>query len=89
MPVMNGLEAAPLLRRVCQPRCLIVYTLHDNKAVQREAFSLGKTGQAGRSSRCRFSTTDSSRCARGGMVRQSSRSVVTPLLRLVLKYSIV
>ena len=41
MPVMNGLEAAPLLRRLLPTVPIILYTLHDNKAVERVAFSLG------------------------------------------------
>ena len=41
MPIMNGLEAAPLLRRLLPAVPIILYTLHDNKAVERVAFSLG------------------------------------------------
>jgi len=41
MPIMNGLEAAPLLRRLLPTVPIILYTLHDNKAVERVAFSLG------------------------------------------------
>ena len=41
MPMMNGLEAAPVLRRMLPTVPIILFTLHDNKTLQREAFSLG------------------------------------------------
>jgi two-component system, NarL family, nitrate/nitrite response regulator NarL len=41
MPIMNGLEAAPVLRRMMPAVPIILFTLHDNKAVEREAVSVG------------------------------------------------
>jgi two-component system, NarL family, nitrate/nitrite response regulator NarL len=41
MPIMNGLEAAPVLRRMLPGVPIILFTLHDNKTLQREAFSAG------------------------------------------------
>jgi CheY-like chemotaxis protein len=41
MPIMNGLEAAPVLRRMLPTVPIILFTLHDNKTLQREAFSVG------------------------------------------------
>ena len=41
MPIMNGLEAAPVLKGMLPAVPIILFTLHDNKAVEREAFSVG------------------------------------------------
>jgi DNA-binding NarL/FixJ family response regulator len=41
MSIMNGLEAAPVLRRMLPTVPIILFTLHDNKTLQREAFSIG------------------------------------------------
>ena len=41
MPIMNGLEAAPVLRRMLPTVPIILFTLHDNTTLQREAFSVG------------------------------------------------
>jgi DNA-binding NarL/FixJ family response regulator len=41
MPVMNGLEAAPLLRHMLPSVPIILFTLHDNKSLVREALSVG------------------------------------------------
>ena len=41
MPVMNGLEAAPLLKRMLPAVPIILFTLHDNKTLEREALALG------------------------------------------------
>jgi CheY-like chemotaxis protein len=41
MPIMHGLEAAPVLRRMLPTVPIILFTLHDNKTLQREAFSVG------------------------------------------------
>lgn len=43
MPVMNGLEAAPALRRMMPAVPIILFTLHHNKALEREAWSAGVT----------------------------------------------
>jgi DNA-binding NarL/FixJ family response regulator len=44
MPIMNGLEAAPMLRRMLPEVPIILYTLHDSKLVEREGFSVGISG---------------------------------------------
>ena len=41
MPTMNGLEAAPVLRRMLPTVPIILFTLHDNTTLHREAFSVG------------------------------------------------
>jgi len=41
MPVMNGLEAARLLRQMLPAVPIILFTLHDNKTLEREALSVG------------------------------------------------
>jgi CheY-like chemotaxis protein len=41
MPIMNGLEAASVLKGMLPAVPIILFTLHDNKAVEREAFSVG------------------------------------------------
>jgi DNA-binding NarL/FixJ family response regulator len=41
MPVMNGLEAAPLLRQMLPAVPIILFTLHDNETLEREALSVG------------------------------------------------
>jgi DNA-binding NarL/FixJ family response regulator len=41
MPIMNGLTAAPVLRRMMPAVPIVLFTLHDNKTVEREAFSVG------------------------------------------------
>jgi CheY-like chemotaxis protein len=41
MPIMNGLEAAPVLRRMLPAVPIILFTLHDNRRLEREAFSVG------------------------------------------------
>ena len=41
MPIMHGLEAAPILRRMLPTVPIILFTLHDNRTLQREAFSVG------------------------------------------------
>jgi DNA-binding NarL/FixJ family response regulator len=41
MPVMNGLEAAPVLKRMLPAVPIILFTLHDNKTLEREALALG------------------------------------------------
>jgi DNA-binding NarL/FixJ family response regulator len=41
MPIMNGLEVAPLLRQILPEAPIILFTLHDNKTVEREAFAAG------------------------------------------------
>jgi DNA-binding NarL/FixJ family response regulator len=38
---MNGLEAALVLRRIRPTVPIILFTLHDNKTLEREAFSAG------------------------------------------------
>jgi two-component system, NarL family, nitrate/nitrite response regulator NarL len=43
MPVMNGLEAAPVLRRMLPAVPIIMFTLHSNKTLEREALSTGVT----------------------------------------------
>jgi two-component system response regulator NreC len=41
MPVMNGLEAAPLLRRVLPDVWLILFTVHDGPEVNRFSLEAG------------------------------------------------
>ena len=41
MPIMNGLTAAPVLRRMMPAVPIILFTLHENNAVEREALSVG------------------------------------------------
>ena len=41
MPMMNGLQAAPVLRRMMPAVPMILFTLHDNKTLEREALSVG------------------------------------------------
>jgi CheY-like chemotaxis protein len=41
MPVMNGLEAAPLLKQMLPAVLIILFTLHDNKTLERKALSVG------------------------------------------------
>ena len=41
MPVMNGLEAAPLLRRVLPDVWLILFTAHDGPEVNRLSLEAG------------------------------------------------
>ena len=41
MPIMNGLEAAPVLRRTMPPVPIILFTLHESNAVEQEALSVG------------------------------------------------
>jgi len=41
MPIMNGLEAAAVLRRMLPTVPIILFTLHDNQTVEREAFAVG------------------------------------------------
>lgn len=43
MPIMNGLEAAPALRRMLPAVPIILFTLHDNKVLEKEAWSAGVT----------------------------------------------
>jgi DNA-binding NarL/FixJ family response regulator len=41
MPIMNGLEAAPVLRRMLPTVPIILFTLHDSKSLVRKALSVG------------------------------------------------
>jgi CheY-like chemotaxis protein len=41
MPMMNGLQAAPVLRRMLPAVPIILFTLYDNKTLEREALSVG------------------------------------------------
>ena len=41
MPIMTGLEAAPVLRGMMPAVPIIMFTLHDNETVEREAFAVG------------------------------------------------
>jgi DNA-binding NarL/FixJ family response regulator len=41
MPIMSGLEAAPVLRGMMPAVPIIMFTLHDNETVEREAFAVG------------------------------------------------
>ena len=41
MPIMSGLEAAPVLKGIMPAVPIIMFTLHDNKTVEREAFAVG------------------------------------------------
>ena len=43
MPIMNGLEAAPVLRQMLPPVPIILFTLYANKFLEQEAFSAGVT----------------------------------------------
>jgi CheY-like chemotaxis protein len=43
MPVMNGLEAAPELRRMMPSVPIILFTLHHNKFLEERASSVGVT----------------------------------------------
>jgi CheY-like chemotaxis protein len=43
MPIMNGLEAAPVLRRMLPTVPIILFTLYANKFLEQEAFSAGVT----------------------------------------------
>jgi two-component system, NarL family, response regulator NreC len=43
MPIMNGLEAAPALRRMLPTVPIILFTLYGNKFLEQEAFSAGVT----------------------------------------------
>jgi CheY-like chemotaxis protein len=43
MPIMNGLEAAPALRRMLPAVPIILFTLHHNKVLEKEAWSAGVT----------------------------------------------
>jgi CheY-like chemotaxis protein len=43
MPIMNGLEAAPVLRRMLPAVPIILFTLYANKFLEQEAFSAGVT----------------------------------------------
>jgi DNA-binding NarL/FixJ family response regulator len=43
MPVMNGLQAAPVLRQMLPTVPIILFTLYDSKFLKREAFSAGIT----------------------------------------------
>jgi YesN/AraC family two-component response regulator len=39
MPIMNGLEAAPVVRRMLPTDPIILFTLYGNEFLEREAFS--------------------------------------------------
>jgi CheY-like chemotaxis protein len=41
MPIMSGLEAAPVLRGMMPAVPIIMFTLHNNETVEREAFAVG------------------------------------------------
>jgi CheY-like chemotaxis protein len=43
MPIMNGLDAAPVLREMLPPVPIILFTLYANKFLEQEAFSAGIT----------------------------------------------
>jgi CheY-like chemotaxis protein len=43
MPIMNGLEAAPVLRRMLPTAPIIVFTLYGNKYLEQAALSAGVT----------------------------------------------
>jgi CheY-like chemotaxis protein len=43
MPVMNGLQAAPVLRRMLPTVPIILFTLYGSKFLEREALSAGVT----------------------------------------------
>ena len=43
MPIMNGLEAAPVLRHMLPTVPIILFTLYANKFLEQEAFSAGVT----------------------------------------------
>ena len=43
MAIMNGLEAAPVLRRMLPAVPIILFTLHANNFLEREALSAGVT----------------------------------------------
>src|SRR5260370_25330437 len=43
MPIMNGLQAAPVLRRMLPTVPIILFTLHGSKFLEREALSAGVT----------------------------------------------
>jgi CheY-like chemotaxis protein len=43
MPVMNGLEAAPVLRRMMPTVPIILFTLYENKVLEQRACSAGVT----------------------------------------------
>jgi CheY-like chemotaxis protein len=43
MPIMHGLEAAPVLRRMLPAVPIILFTLYANKFLEQEAFSAGVT----------------------------------------------
>jgi CheY-like chemotaxis protein len=46
MPFMNGLQAAPVLRRMLPTVPIILFTLYGSKFLEREALSLGVTAVA-------------------------------------------
>ena len=39
--IMSGLEAAPVLRRMLPAVPIVMFTLHDNTTLEREALSVG------------------------------------------------
>jgi CheY-like chemotaxis protein len=41
MPVMNGLEAAPVLRRILPTVPIILFTLYHNRILEQKALSVG------------------------------------------------
>ena len=43
MPIMNGLEAGPVLRQMLPAVPIILFTLHGDKFLEREALSAGVT----------------------------------------------
>ena len=43
MPIMNGLEAAPVLRRMLPTAPIILFTLYGNKYLEQAALSAGVT----------------------------------------------
>ncbi len=43
MPIMNGLQAAPVLRHMMPTVPIILFTLHGSKFLEREALSAGVT----------------------------------------------
>jgi CheY-like chemotaxis protein len=43
MPVMNGLEAAPLLKKILPKTPIIMFTMYSNEILAAEAFAAGVT----------------------------------------------
>jgi DNA-binding NarL/FixJ family response regulator len=87
MPIMNGLTAAPVLRRMMPAVPIILFTLHENNAVEREALSVGVSAVVSKSASMKtlvHQAEDLLAAAWGWfpLGTQSSR----PLQRLLLKY---